>query len=387
MKNNNLYIEIHTLKNIPTSHLNTDDSGALKTCTFAATERARISSQSIKHAWRTSEMFSEFSKELDEDEYSYRTRELKKLVFERLKAEYAFEDESVENKISDAVVSKLVGNEKGVMCFISSCDVSFISSLVMEQLNGLSEEAKESLAKDPKKIDIKNIGKKMKEYYKENGKRIPALINLFGRMSTSDAIESVDSSVSVSHAISTHETTQELDYFSAVDDIAMLENSGSGHLAETEFNSACYYHYVNFDVNQFIENLEKNVTSDEYRKNAIEKIVKTLIETICMITPETKKTSFAAATLPEAVYVVIKKRKIPCQLANAFADPVENKAGMVRESVERLAKEADLISGAYDLGEIDRIWFAPRYDISPEAATVAKTLNELIEKVSDYIEC
>lgn len=398
-------IEIHTLRNLPTSHLNADDTGALKTCTFGGTERARVSSQCIKNGWRKSDVMNEYSKSLNKDEFAFRTRELKYLTFEKIKEITGCNDEDIEKDISYYMVSKMVGSEKGVVCFISSGDIDFISSLIIDKIKELTEDELKALKKakeesktkgDDKKLNkelekikkIEGIDKKFKEFEDEKKNAIPAIINLFGRMSTAEVISTIDSAVSVSHAFSTHETTQELDYFTAVDDIAALTGSGSGHLDETSFNSACYYHYMNFSVDQFKANMDKNISSDEYKKEAIEKISRALIETVCLTNPETKKTGFASATLPEAVYVVVKNRNIPCSYANAYADPVENDENMVKTSVKRLASEADMVSNAYDIGEVEKIWFSPRHkDICPENATVVTRFSELIEKVSEYVKC
>ncbi|WP_419636228.1 type I-E CRISPR-associated protein Cas7/Cse4/CasC, partial [Thiolapillus sp.] len=51
------FIQLHLLTAYPPSNLNRDDLGRPKTAIVGGTERLRISSQSLKRAWRTSEHF------------------------------------------------------------------------------------------------------------------------------------------------------------------------------------------------------------------------------------------------------------------------------------------------------------------------------------------
>src|SRR5579863_3728261 len=49
-----MYVELHLLQNFAPSNLNRDDTGAPKDCEFGGYRRARISSQCLKRAIRTS---------------------------------------------------------------------------------------------------------------------------------------------------------------------------------------------------------------------------------------------------------------------------------------------------------------------------------------------
>ena len=53
------FIQIHLLVSYPPSNLNRDDLGRPKTATMGGTQRLRISSQSLKRAWRKSDLFEE----------------------------------------------------------------------------------------------------------------------------------------------------------------------------------------------------------------------------------------------------------------------------------------------------------------------------------------
>lgn len=62
------FIQLHFLTAFPAANLNRDDTGAPKTVMFGGATRLRISSQSLKRAWRTSEVFSEQLKNTSESE-------------------------------------------------------------------------------------------------------------------------------------------------------------------------------------------------------------------------------------------------------------------------------------------------------------------------------
>ena len=53
------FVQIHTLVSYPPSNLNRDDLGRPKTAVMGGTQRLRVSSQSLKRAWRTSDIFKE----------------------------------------------------------------------------------------------------------------------------------------------------------------------------------------------------------------------------------------------------------------------------------------------------------------------------------------
>ena len=391
-------VEIHTLKNMPTSHLNADDTGELKTSIFGGSTRARVSSQCLKNAWRQSDTFKDYAYGLSENDKTYRTRKISELVKKSIVEKHGYEGEykDVIEKLVTKYVTELIGSEKGVVCFIAKSDIDRVVDLVDKKITDLGSEEdvvrfleKREEIEGKKKDKLPSLYEKneIKKFNDESETFVPAIINLFGRMSTSSVISNVQSSMSVAHALSTHAITQESDYFTAVDDVvAMDEETGSGHINETSFNSACYYEYVNFSVNQFCKNLEKNVADDEYKEKALDGIIPALLEAVCLISPETKKTSFAAATYPECVYVVIKKRNIPNSLANAFAEGVTGKK-IVTDSVEHLKNEIDLIDSAYPIEKAGEFWFAPKYkDISPDEAEIVSDFETLIKRIKEVIE-
>lgn len=53
------FIQLHLLTAYPAANLNRDDTGSPKTVVLGGATRLRVSSQSLKRAWRTSELFEQ----------------------------------------------------------------------------------------------------------------------------------------------------------------------------------------------------------------------------------------------------------------------------------------------------------------------------------------
>ena len=86
------FIQMHLLTMYPPSNLNRDDLGRPKTAIVGGTERLRISSQSLKRAWRTSEQFQEALS----DYQGTRTKRLGEEVYSRLAEKGVAEKQATE---------------------------------------------------------------------------------------------------------------------------------------------------------------------------------------------------------------------------------------------------------------------------------------------------
>src|SRR5690554_4941146 len=53
------FVQLHLLTSYPPANLNRDDLGRPKTAKMGGTDRLRVSSQSLKRTWRTSELFNQ----------------------------------------------------------------------------------------------------------------------------------------------------------------------------------------------------------------------------------------------------------------------------------------------------------------------------------------
>lgn len=355
-----MLIEVHMLKNYPATNLNRDETGAPKTCMFGGVQRGRISSQCLKHSWRTSALLKEA---IGEDMIGTRTRKLPDILEESLK-EHDVPEEYI------AVIKKTVtgfGTKDGkenskelktaqVIAY-SPEDIKEITELLLEKLNDCKN------VKDVEKIKAKDLQDIMK---KSVNRAITLDMALFGRMVTSDAFADVEASMQVAHAISTNRVYMESDYFTAVDDLIAGSDTetGSAMIGDIDYNSSCYYLYSSIDTDKLRENLKYCENVDDVMKKAIPALIETMVYT----NPSGKQNSFAGHSLPSAILIECKEKHIPVSYANAYEIPVKpiRDSGIVTQSVERLRDECIKISNCYGIPVEKRLWFTTKSEISFE---------------------
>lgn len=364
--------EIHMLKNYPPTNLNRDDTGAPKTCTFGGVTRGRISSQCLKRTWRTSDLFRS---EIGAENLGLRTRKLPELVSQRL-LEMGINQEYV-----DIVKPKIsgFGNKDGKetkkgditaqMIFFSPQDIEAVADVVKVIL----EQCKDK--KEVEKLKAKDLQAAVKN---ADIRPVTLDIALFGRMVTSDAFRDVEASMQVAHAISTNQVSVESDYFTAMDDLLngdTMEERGAGMIDDVDFNASCYYLYAALDTDLLRDALKEAENSDEI----IKKAVPALLRTMAFSNPSGKQNSFAGHVLPSAFMVICKDNKIPVNMVNAFVEPVHGR-DVIKESIQKLADEADSINRNYGIPTRELVWFCvDKYAIHPECATnVCPTFPELV---------
>lgn len=299
-----MLIEIHMIQNHSPSNLNRDDLGAPKTCIFGGVTRARISSQCLKRSIRRS---TEFAAALEKDG-AVRTRRL----IEEIAKAAAGNGNDPDEKHRKAV--RKVFEDGGVgLKDESTFDILFFlpKSAIKEMGEAVKTQSDDALG--AKFADI--IGKFVKT----------PDIALCGRMTEFDAKGpfaglkgkfTVEAALSAAHAISTHAVVNEVDYFTAADDIPG-QDAGAGHVNEAMFNSACFYKHFCIDWEQLLTNLGEDV-------ELATKTVKCFLEGAVKANPSGKQHAYAAFNCPVGLLVEIKKNgKTPMNYANAFADPVE----------------------------------------------------------------
>jgi len=81
-------------------------------------------------------------------------------------------------------------------------------------------------------------------------------VALFGRMLARKPTTIIlDAACQVSHAISTHRASMDMDFFTAMDDLKTDDETGAGMMGVIAFNSACFYRYARIDWEQLVSNL------------------------------------------------------------------------------------------------------------------------------------
>ncbi len=343
-----MILELHLIQNFAPSNLNRSDTGSPKDCTFGGFRRARISSQCFKRAMR--EYFR--SNFVSQANLAERSTRLVEEISNQLVAKGKEETEAkriVETALS-GVGLKMSTKDKTktqYLLFLGREEIKAVANVCLEHYDTL-------LAVTPKAVEEGTSAKQAKKDAKgavpgEISKALQKVLDggkasdlaLFGRMMADLPDKNRDASSQVAHAISTHKVGMEFDFFTAVDDLKSEDTSGSDHLGTVEFNSACFYRYLNVDVTE----LQKNLQSDEdLTKATVEAFIRSAIEAI----PTGKQNSFATHEKPNFVLAVVREAGM-CSLANAFVKPARasEKTDLVAASVEALESHWQKIAEGY----------------------------------------
>lgn len=315
-------IEFHILQSFPVTCLNRDDVGAPKTAVVGGVTRARVSSQCWKRQVRLA--LPQFGVKL-----ATRTKKVLTLFIAACRNAGASEEVAVTcgTKIADALVDD-------TLLFISETEANAFAAYAQEQ------------GFDADKLKDKDLAKVAK---KAINPAVDALdIALFGRMVAKAADMNVEAAASFAHAISTHKVSNEVEFFTALDDLQ--EEPGSAHMGSLEFNSATYYRYVSLDLGQLAQTL-----GTEDLKPAIEAFTKALYTAV----PNARQTTMSGAGGWDFARVLVRKGQ---RLQLSFDDPVKARGeGHAKPSIERLMAELDKKEklagslfgklGGYDWGE------------------------------------
>jgi CRISPR system Cascade subunit CasC len=164
-------------------------------------------------------------------------------------------------------------------------------------------------------------------------------IALFGRMVATSPDLNVDAACQVAHAISTHAVSQEFDFFTAVDDVAVaVDETGAAMMGYVEFASATLYRYATVNVAALADNLGG--------PDSVPAACRLFTEAFARSLPSGKQNTFAAHTPPDVVLAVLRTDQ-PVSLVGAFERPVRGQDGHVAESARRLAEHAAALDDAY----------------------------------------
>jgi CRISPR system Cascade subunit CasC len=323
--------EFHVLQNFAPSNLNRDDTGAPKDAVFGGVRRARISSQCAKRAIRL--MFNQHQL-IGSGLLADRT----KRVFSRIDALLAERGRSDNAKVIEAALAVIdlklkkksadAEPQTEYLLFIGREEVGSLVAAIDEHYDQLAGGKPDKAAKNAIESCL--------------GSSNAVDVALFGRMLADRKDFNVDAAAQVAHAISTHRVDRDVDFFTAVDDFAPLDEAVSGMLGTVEFNSSCFYRYAKVDLDL----LERNLG---HHADMLLSTVTALLEGVVRAVPSGKQNTFAAHNPPAFVAVSVR-RGMPVSLANAFERPVspgEHASGLTAASVARVEDYAATLSRAY----------------------------------------
>lgn len=388
-----MFVEIHMLQNFAPSCLNRDDVNAPKDCEFGGYRRARISSQCLKRAVR-----KQFEKDnlISAENLAVRTRLVANKIAEKLKDYGKPESEAL--KVAENAINGLglaVDKEKKTeyLIFLSNAEIEAIAKLCKDKWNELAAITPDAKAEDEsskkkrgKKSAIPDeIVKELKTIIK-NGRAVD--VALFGRMMADDKQFNVDAAAQVAHAISTHKVAMDMDFYTAVDDLQPVGDSGAGMMGTVEFNSSCFYRYAVIDTEQLSKNLKCGGHSNA---PTVKDSVGAFIKASIMAIPTGKQNSMAAHNLPAYIQITVREGGQPISLANAFVRPVNisgyKDKNLMEESINRLVDHYEKHTVMYGKNGLKMLAVCELEDgKTPSNATKCKGVDEMISKVKGAID-
>jgi CRISPR system Cascade subunit CasC len=336
------FIQLHILTHYAPSNLNRDDTGRPKTALMGGAQRLRVSSQSLKRAWRTSDLFEAavgahigtrtrlMGKDVHDAMLSQGLDAPKALEWARQIAS-AFGSLEVEKIEAKKKKSDLEGEaEQNINKLLQIKEIVHVSPVERQAALDLAAACVARNA-GPEEAEMKLLSKDA----------TAVDISMFGRMLASANEFNVDAAVQVAHAITVHHAEVDDDYFSAVDDIE--GKSGAGHIGERGYGAGLFYLYVCVNRTLLLDNLKGN-------KELADKALASLLETLAKVSPTGMQNSYASRAY--AAYILAEKgTQQPRSLSQSFLRPVRGTAerSMLTEAISALEnqrKNFDEVYGA-----------------------------------------
>ncbi len=366
-------IELHILQSFPVTCLNRDDVGAPKSAVFGGEPRARVSSQCWKRAIRTHAQTLQPS-------FFAGTRS--RYVVDKLAEQFVKlgQPEAQARVLAEATadaVGKLDDRQAGnvkTLLFFSPQELQAVAANVLEEdvteaVTALTNEQATKKQKDAAKKDIDKVAKKAAKGF-ANQVKDAADIAIFGRMVADDHSLTLEGAGMFSHALSTHRVSNEIDFFSAVDDLTPAErnDAGAGHIGTNEFNAACYYRYVGINCDLLADEDHLAHLADDERQQVLDSFLRAAIEAV----PNARHNSMLGHNPPACVLGRVRQGQ-PISLANAFEKPVRSQGGYVGPSKEAMKQHHQRLTHVYGL-DGHEVWLDTEDDNSPNIDTFIQGL-------------
>ncbi len=324
------FIQLHVLTAYPPANLNRDDTGRPKTALLGDALRLRISSQSLKRAWRTSDVFEGA---IGAQHLGTRTKQLGIELY-KLLADVGVGEKSAREW------ARAIAGQFGKLKADKKTDAN--DDLQIEQLAHVSpaeRAAADALAKACSERKTEPTADELKLLTKP---RAAVDIAMFGRMLADTPAFNMEAAVQVAHAITVHKAAVEDDFFSAVDDLNQgLEDKGAGHIGERGYGAGLFYLYV--CINR--ELLQENLGGDA---DLTGQALDALLHAITQVAPTGMQNSFGSRA--HASYLLAEKgNQQPRSLVQAFLKPVKpyGERDMLTLAADALAQRRDNFDKVY----------------------------------------
>lgn len=384
-----LFVDVHVLQSVPSSCINRDDTGSPKTCQYGGVMRGRVSSQSWKHAVRMdfkdncpdligirTMWFVGILRELLQEKMptvSEQDADLVSIVM--LNAYFGLEelkegkDKDAEDAEDSAELDEPTMRKMGALTFLSKDELNAFADVIVDAWDDVYKFALKHVGSEKKQAKSAVPAKVAKLCDKIfDGSHVSADMALFGRMVAETQHFSVEGTCCVAHALATHETDTEFDYYTAVDDAQPDGVTGASNLGNLEYLSMTMYRYATLDVTGLSKYMGENTGA----------VLREFVRDFVLSMPSGKSHSYANFTLPAFVYVTVRHDK-GINLCSAFEEPVRSDDGYLKPSIEAFMKYKEDLYQAYD-NRPDQEW------IVQVGKTEGMTMPDLLNHVSGLLQ-
>lgn len=377
------FVQLHALTSYPGVLLNRDDAGLAKRMPFGGGVRTRVSSQALKRRWRMAEDAHGLHAMAQEGSIA---SERTKIAIERevtgpLRG--SFPDERID-AVQEVMVKAVYGSRATTLpgrwfdhplnkrsealktrqaLLLGRPEIDYLATEARRVVDTAKDKGEAKAAAE--ELFAKGDGRANLIQLREQNVLAAGLeAALFGRMVTSDPRANTDASIHVAHAFTVHAEQAELDYFTAVDDLAPDEETGAAGLFDTEITSGLFYLYVVVDVPLLVSNLTGCARADwsgaDTDRDLAARVVENLAHLITTVSVGAKRGSTAPYSYAEFLLAEAGARQ-PRTLANAFRDPVrapatpealergETLGGRARDALAAELDELDAMFGPHEI--------------------------------------
>ncbi len=305
-------------------------------------DRLRVSSQSLKRTWRTSDLFQSAMS----GHVGTRTKRIGIGIYQRLIAQGIAEKKALE-------WAKEIAAQFGAL---KKDKKEPLNELEIEQLVHISPSEQQAVDVLADKLSSKQRAPEKDELELLRKEEQAADIALFGRMLASKPAFNIEAACQVAHAITVHSVVIEDDYFTAVDDLNdHSEDAGAAHIGETGFAAGLFYSYICINKTQLVDNLEGD-------QPLADKAIAALAEAAVKVAPEGKQNSFGSRAY--ASFVMAERgEQQPRSLSVSFLKPIDPRQSndFATDAIAALKKQqqnfdqvyGDCADGRYELNAVD----------------------------------
>ncbi len=312
------FVQLHLLASYPPANPNRDDAGKPKTAMMGGANRLRISSQSLKRAWRTSTVFSDALA----GHLGTRTKRMGSEIAKQLVERGVAEDRA--KALAGQVAGEFGKLKKDSVEIEQLCHFTPEEDTAIAALVGTLATGGEATADD--------LAALVQTRHKA------ADVAMFGRMLAAKPEKNTEAAVQVANAITVHAVTLEDDFFTAVDDLNTRDDTGAGHMGETPFAAGLFYLYLCIDTGLLLENLQGD-------RVLAAKALRALLEAAATVAPSGMQNRFGNRV--RASYIRAERgSQQPRSLSVAFLKPVRGQ-DMLTDAIKALETTADAMDRAY----------------------------------------